>query len=563
MDVSAILPSLVTTVALDLLLIGIFALLYRRDRAARHLRLWAVGWLFAALSHVGVVMRMDMGTSVLFGTALVAVTVASALLIFTGAFAFIGRPTPRWIFALVAIVGFLAPIGEALALPIGVTAVPAILTIAAAYGVTGAAVLRPRPRGPGEWLAGLGLVLVGVHCFDFPFFVERPALFPIGLAVFAFQQSMIGLGFVMMYFDRARRDLAASEARHRALFENAVVGAFRCDDEGRFVAVNPMLARMLGHERPESLLGEAFHGLFVDDQERSRLSGLFKVEGMVDGVDFRWRRQDGSVLTVSLHVRQVREVREGGSGHIEGLARDVTDSRRLRRRLAESERLEALGRLAGGVAHDFNNLLTVILTNASLLDDPGLGPRSREARADIIEAAQRGGDLVRQLFLFGRAAPAPAERVDVRAIAERCLRILGPSLGERVRARVVCEGAARVDGSAVQIEQVIMNLALNGRDAMPEGGALTVRIVQVSGVGSTAATREGRWFMVEVADEGVGMDEATRERVFEPFFTTKEAGTGLGLPTVYGIATQLGGEVEIDSAPGAGTRVRVFLPAAT
>ena len=559
---SALLPSLITTLALDGLLVALFAALARRDPRACHLRAWALAWGFGALSHVGMVLRTHVGASVAFGALLAAVTLASALLTLTGAYASIDRPTPRWPWVLVVVGLVWSPIAEHLRLPLAAAAAPSLLAIILAYAVAGVVILRQRPRGAGERIAGASFLAIALHVADFPLVVGDPELFPLGLAVFALLQATIGFGFVLMHLDRAGRDLARSEERYRALFDNAVVGAFRCDDAGRFLAANPALAAKLGYPAVEALLaGPGLYDLFADDQERARLSGLFHVHGVVDGADFRWRRRDGAIITVSLHVRQLPGA-DGAPGHIEGLARDVTDSRRLQRRLAESERLEALGRLAGGVAHDFNNLLTVILNNAAMIDGPGLDRRQRDSVTDIVEAGKRGAALVRQLFLFGRADSSQVGRIDVGASARRTIRILSASLGEGVRAELEAASDAFVEASAAQLEQVVMNLVLNARDAMPGGGAIRVRVRRVAALGALEPSPSGAWILLEVEDDGVGFDEATRERAFEPFFTTKDAGTGLGLPTVYGVATHLGGAVEIDSAPGQGTRVRVHLPAA-
>ncbi|MCA9634698.1 MAG: PAS domain S-box protein [Myxococcales bacterium] len=559
-DVTAILPSMATAVALDTLLAVVFLLLYRGDRSATHLRTWSLAWGLSAFSHSGVVLRMALGTSVLVGLALASVTTVSASLTLLGTYRLLGRRMPPALWGLMAAGIVFAPIAELLGQPLVVVALPSLAAITFAYAMTGIAVLRLRPRGTGEWLAGVGLLTVAIHSLDFPIFARSPTIFPIGLAIFAVQQGVVGFGFMMMYYERARRGLAASEERLRHLFDNAVVGAFRCDEEGRFVDANLTLARMLGRDSAASLCGsERLDALFVDEEGRARLRALLASEGVIDGVDFRWRRQDRSILTVSLHVRQVAG--RAGGVRIEGLARDVTDSRRLQRRLAESERLEAIGRLAGGVAHDFNNLLTVVMSNAAMLGEARLDADERAALDDIGEAARRGSELVRQLLAFRRAEVVVRERVDLAALAERTRRILVRSLGEGVRVAIEASAPIDVMASPVEIEQVVMNLVLNARDAMPTGGAIAVRIRRVAEVGALAASPSGAWALLEIEDEGEGMDEATRERAIEPFYSTKEAGTGLGLATVSGIAARLGGSVELDSSPGAGTRVRVYVPA--
>jgi two-component system, cell cycle sensor histidine kinase and response regulator CckA len=215
--------------------------------------------------------------------------------------------------------------------------------------------------------------------------------------------------------------------------------------------------------------------------------------------------------------------------------------------------LEAIGRLAGGVAHDFNNLLTVIRGNAELLA-PSVTGAGAELLDDLILASDRATALVRQLLMFSRRQPARVEVLDLNEVVTALAGLLRRVLGERVTVAVCLASApvtVRADRS--HLEQVLMNLAVNARDAMPEGGTLTVR---------TEAGEAGRFVRLVVADTGTGMTEEVKARIFEPFFTTKgpDKGTGLGLATVFGIVQQAGGHIEVESAPGAGTTFRVDLP---
>jgi nitrogen-specific signal transduction histidine kinase/CheY-like chemotaxis protein len=250
------------------------------------------------------------------------------------------------------------------------------------------------------------------------------------------------------------------------------------------------------------------------------------------------------------------------------VARDLTERHRLEAELVRAQKMEAIGRLAGGIAHDFNNMLSIILGYSVLLLD-GLAPDDPRA-ADIGEikrAGERSADLTRQLLAFSRQQVLETKIVDLNEIVESTSRMVRRVLGEDVEQEIVLSlRASRVKVAPGQVEQVIMNLVVNARDAMPNGGRLTVETRQVE-FDSAADVKPdgvhpGRYAVLEVTDTGVGMDAATQQRIFEPFFTTKEQGkgTGLGLSTVFGIVHQGGGRIRVDSEPGRGTKFTVYLP---
>jgi signal transduction histidine kinase/CheY-like chemotaxis protein len=249
------------------------------------------------------------------------------------------------------------------------------------------------------------------------------------------------------------------------------------------------------------------------------------------------------------------------------LARASAEADQRARELTQSQKMEAIGRLAGGVAHDFNNLLTVISGRAELLLDE-LPPEhpSRDHAEQIERTSARGAGLTHQLLAFSRQQVLRPRVLDLNATVVELEKMLGRVIGEDVHVELRLEaGLGRVLADASQVEQVLMNLAVNARDAMPRGGRLTFRTASArldAGAAERLAMPAGPCVVLEVQDTGTGMDEATRLRIFEPFFTTKEAGkgTGLGLATVYGIVRQSGGAIEVESASGAGTTFRLFLP---
>ena len=248
------------------------------------------------------------------------------------------------------------------------------------------------------------------------------------------------------------------------------------------------------------------------------------------------------------------------------IALDVTDQKRLEEQFRQAQKLEAIGRLAGGVAHDFNNLLTVINGFAELiLTTSEAGPGVHDLATHIRDAGGRAADLTRQLLAFSRKQPAAAGPLDLATVVGGLCPLLSPLIGSEVRMVTRLSPVPQVCADKGQFEQVVMNLVVNARDAMPNGGTLTLTtdVVEV-GAGDAADLPAGRWVMFSVADTGTGIREDARAHLFEPFFTTKELGrgTGLGLSTVYGIVRTAGGQLRYETAPGRGTTFRVYLPVA-
>jgi two-component system cell cycle sensor histidine kinase/response regulator CckA len=328
-----------------------------------------------------------------------------------------------------------------------------------------------------------------------------------------------------------------------------VVAVF--DSSRRFVLVNDAACRFYGRRRAE-LVGMRLDD-FIGTERAERdwkdfLSPERVAQGMVEDI---WDgEQDGARL-----VLEVRATPEFLPGRHLFVLRDITERRELEERLRQSQKMEAIGQLAGGVAHDFNNLLTVISGYAHMARrHVGVGPGSPEL-AEIVHAADRAAELTKQLLAFARQqvlAPAP---LDLNEVARGLVPMLSRLIGEDVRiAMLAGPGLPCVLADRAQVEQVIINLAINARDAMPDGGTLSIE---------TSVGCVDEFVCLSVTDTGTGIEPAELERIFEPFFTTKEVGvgTGLGLATVHGIVTQSGGHVRVSSEPGHGSTFSVYLPA--
>jgi PAS domain S-box-containing protein len=361
--------------------------------------------------------------------------------------------------------------------------------------------------------------------------------------------------------------LRRSEARYRSLVQSSVYGIYRSSLEGKFLDVNPALIAMLGYGSAEQVLQlDPEKDVFARPEEHARLIEDFRRTGRLDGVEVKWLRKDGANITVRISGRAVSSADEPADV-LEAIAEDVTDRRALEDQFRQAQKMEAVGRLAGGVAHDFNNLLMVISGYAEvILAELDLGSPLHEKGRAIQLAADRATTLTRQLLAFSRKQLLELKVVDVNAIVQDMERLLRPLIGENVELiTTLAPDSAHTRADAGQLEQVLMNLVVNAKDAMPDGGKLTIetRVALVDGNHRRGQQfiRPGNYVVLSVSDTGMGMDRETQSRIFEPFFTTKEKGkgTGLGLSTVYGIVKQSGGYVIVQSEPGRGTTFHIYL----
>jgi hypothetical protein len=365
---------------------------------------------------------------------------------------------------------------------------------------------------------------------------------------------------------RAEEALRGSEEHYRLLFDANPQPMWVFDRQTfAFLAVNRAAVDHYGWSREEFLAMTA-----VDIRPPEEVSALLEVMSRLGDAPlrpgvFRHRKKDGALIDVETLGNPLCFY---GRPAVMVLANDVTERRRLEEQFRQTQRMEAVGQLAGGVAHDFNNLLTVITGYCELLFH-SLADRNPDLRRvqEIHRAATRASSLTRQLLAFSRKQVLELRVLDLDEVVQGMVPMLSRLLGEQVHLnapRALLLGQVRADPG--QIEQVVMNLAINARDAMPDGGALTIELADVeldaAPRGVDAALRSGPHVMLAVSDTGCGMDAATRARIFEPFFTTKEIGkgTGLGLATVYGIVQQSDAAIQVESEPGRGATFRIYLP---
>ncbi|MEW6136904.1 MAG: PAS domain S-box protein [Thermodesulfobacteriota bacterium] len=370
----------------------------------------------------------------------------------------------------------------------------------------------------------------------------------------------------------AEEALRQSEEKHRRILETIADGYHEVDLKGTLTLVNDSLCEILGYSR-EELLQVTFRR-FMDEETARRVflayNEVYRTGIPNRSISFEVTRKDGAKREVSAGISLIRDS-DGAPTGFRGILRDITERRHLEEQLRQAVKMEAIGRLAGGVAHDFNNLLTAIMGYTSILSLRLKGDEDSQSRLrQIARAAERAADLTRQLLAFSRKQVLEVRVLNLNSLVKDIESMLSRLIGEDVElATDLDPSIGNVRADATQIEQIIVNLAVNARDAMPNGGTLTIEtknaVLDEGYCSSRAEVVPGEYVVLCVSDTGHGMDDETCKRAFDPFFTTKAkgGGTGLGLSTVYGIVKQHGGHVALYSEPGSGTTFKVYLPQVT
>jgi len=370
---------------------------------------------------------------------------------------------------------------------------------------------------------------------------------------------------------RAQGELTTREAHLRSILDTVPEAMIVIDEAGIVTSFSAAAAQLFGYDADEvigrnvrMLMPAPYreeHGGYI---RRYLETGEARIIGY--GRVVKGQTKDGAVFPLELAVG---EARASGQRIFTGFIRDLTARQKMEAELRQSQKMEAVGQLTGGVAHDFNNLLTVIAGNLEMLEANLEDERQREMLREAQDAVQDGAKLTSQLLAFGRRQPLNPKPTDVGPLVSNFAELLRRALGEPIELSIVTTGSAHLAVvDAAQLQNALLNLAINARDAMPNGGRLTIEIshtrLDADYAQAYAEVRTGRYVLVAVSDTGEGMSEEVRERAFEPFFTTKPtgAGTGLGLSMVYGFVKQSGGNIQLYSELGQGTTVRLFLPLA-
>jgi len=392
--------------------------------------------------------------------------------------------------------------------------------------------------------------------------VERDAQ---GVAV-----RMAGASWDITDRKRSEEALQRSEASFRSLVDNAPYAIYKTDvNAGRFTSVNPALVAMLGYESEAEVLAlDVPTQVYRNPEVRARLLPDLERLGHFEDLELEWKRKDGKLLLLRTSGRLVQE--GNGAKFFEAIAEDISERRLLEQQFRQAQKMEAIGQLAGGVAHDFNNLLMVMSSFSEMVSEAGpTNEKQQHYLQEVLKATRRAAALTGQLLAFSRKQLLAPTVLDMNSITTEFGKMLPRLIGEHIKVQLLAKASnTRVEADRGQLEQILMNLAVNARDAMPKGGTLILEVNEASfeapHIGPGYNIPPGPYVMLAVSDTGEGMDAETQSHIFEPFFTTKELGkgTGLGLATVYGIVKQSGGFISVYSEKGVGTTFKMYFPKA-
>ena len=385
------------------------------------------------------------------------------------------------------------------------------------------------------------------------------------------QPYLMGIGFDITERKKAEDALRQAEEKYRAIFDNAVLGIFQRAPDGRYLSVNQAMARAYGYKSPEEMIADSSdlahaHNVLAQPSQYLEFKKLLDEQGVVHDFVFEVYRKGGRGWVLA-NVRTVRDA-QGKVLYYEGTHEDITERKRLEAQYEQAQKMEAVGRLAGGIAHDFNNILGVIMGYSELAKGQ-VSPTHAVARniSQIKIAAERAASLTKQLLAFSRQQIIYPIVLDLNKVVRSSMEMLKPLLGEDIRLSFKAERKlwmVKVDPG--QIDQILMNLGVNARDAMPGGGKIVIETHNVeldeSHRLSHGPAVPGHYVMLAMTDTGSGIAPDDLPRIFEPFFTTKGPGkgTGLGLATVYGIVSQSNGHIWVYSERDKGTTFKIYFP---
>lgn len=373
---------------------------------------------------------------------------------------------------------------------------------------------------------------------------------------------------IMLENARLYDQIKESERKYRSIFNNVSVGLYQTTPDGRILTANPALVRLLGYESVEELLAaDVRQDIYVDPADRERALQVLQQQGQYDSVELHLRRKDGRQITVLDTARTVRDA-HGNVLYFEGMLMDITEKKVLEQQLLQAQKMESIGTLTGGIAHEFNNLLTGILGYASLLlqqTDPQ--DRAYSQLQVIQQSARRGAQLTEQMLTFSRQSVAQFQPTDMNDVVRDMLTLIRPMMDASIEIHLQLHAnPSLVRADAGQLQQVLVALCVNARDAMPAGGSITIETFTAH-MGEAEARAHadaypGQFVVTRISDTGIGIAPEHLPRIFDPFFTTKEVhqGTGLGLSVAYGIIKSHNGFIVVQSQVGEGTQFSIYLP---
>jgi two-component system, cell cycle sensor histidine kinase and response regulator CckA len=427
------------------------------------------------------------------------------------------------------------------------------------------------------WLSSTGIIVsllltLGIASFVLPQYV--PALEPFSLDTGAAVHGLVGIVllfdlyviFQQLQLSRVRNQIAEREELFRLITENAADMIAVVDERGNRLYNSPSYQRLLGYSIEELKQTKGIEQIHPEDRQKVIEAAIDATRsGVGRSVEYRILHKAGHWVPLESTASVVRN-REGGVEKLVIVNRDITERKELQKKLLLAQKLEVIGRLSGGVAHDFNNLLGVILGYSEELQKriPPEDPY-REAVDEIQIAGKRAAALTQQLLAFSRKQVFEPQVLDLKTVVTDAAKMLERLIGEDISLEILpAQQIGNIKADRSQIERVILNLAVNARDAMPQGGKVTFEIADVELTENSPTVHRcnapGPYVMMRVTDVGCGMDMETQMHIFEPFFTTKSQGTGLGLATVYGVVKQSDGYISLNSEIGKGTTFRIYLP---
>ena len=576
---NSLLPSTLASLTGSLLLSLVYFYLYTQDRQ-RYLAVWCTSWFLYSLRFCFLILALLFGKNKAFDIAYHELALVSGLLLIWGVSLFLGRGTSKVWFLSAALLALWIPAAILGGFSFVSLTFPTFAFLAIVYIWAGTVFLRsPDLRGVGKYVIGWALILWGIHKADYPLLREVARFAPWG---YSFGESLaltLAIGLLLIYFERVKAELLVNQGKLEQS-EKFIHNILETVDEG-FIVVDRDMRIQSANKAYLTTVGmtlENVVGRHCYELTRHVNNPCYAVEA-----DCSIRRafetgKPHAVLHIHENAERGRMFVEtkayplfDGAGNIVSAIEtisDVTEKKALEGQLRQAQKMEAVGTLAGGIAHDFNNILSAVIGYGSLLqmkikkDDP-----LRSNIDQILAAANRAAQLTRGLLAFSRKQIIRMTPINLNDVVQRVQELLGRIIGEDISLEVHLSGKElSVLGDSGQIEQILMNLATNARDAMPKGGALSIsterfeldeQFIRAHGYG-----KKGTYAVLSVTDNGSGIDAKTLKKIFEPFFTTKEVGkgTGLGLAIAYGVIKQHDGYINVYSEPGRGSTFKVYLP---